>query len=80
MSYSEELRRLGWKEAGLVSWPKSDHTKLAIAVRLRTETTLPIKAITRPLHLGTSKSANARLYAAMKPTAPAQPAQGSLGI
>ena len=48
--------------------------------RLRTETTLPIKAIARRIHLGTSKSANARLHAAMKSTAPTVPEQDSLGI
>jgi hypothetical protein len=39
-----------------------------------------IKAIAHRIHLGTSKSANARLHAAMKPARPAQPAQSSLGI
>jgi hypothetical protein len=39
---SEELRQLGWKEADLVARRKSDPTKLAIAARLRTETTLPM--------------------------------------
>ena len=78
--FREELHRLGWKEADLVSRRKSDPAKLAIAARLRTETTLPIKAIARRIHLGTSKSANARLHAAMKSTAPTAPEQDSLGI
>jgi REP element-mobilizing transposase RayT len=77
---TEELRRLGWQEADLVWQRKSDPVKLAIAARLRTETTLPIKAIARRIHLGSSKSANARLHAAMKPSAPAQQAQRSLGL
>jgi hypothetical protein len=38
-----------------------DPGKLAIAARLRQETTLPLKEIPAPIHLGTSKSANARL-------------------
>ncbi|SPE54350.1 hypothetical protein SBV1_1850005 [Verrucomicrobia bacterium] len=40
---------------------KSDPAKLAIAARLRKETTLTVKAIAVRLHLGTSKSANVRL-------------------
>ena len=38
----------------------------AIAVRLRRETTLTIKAITTRVHLGTYDTANARLHRAMK--------------
>jgi putative transposase len=71
---TEELDRLGWQEAELVSRRKSDAAKLRIAVRLRRETTLPVKAIASRIHLGTSKSANARLHAAMRETAPADPA------
>jgi len=40
---------------------KSDPGKLALAARVRRETTLPLKAIAALAHLGTSKSANARL-------------------
>jgi len=45
---------------------KGDPLKLRIAARLRRETTLSIKAIAIRVHLGTSKSANARLHQAMK--------------
>lgn len=76
---SQELRRLGWQGTDLLSRPKSDAAKLVIATRLRRETTLPIKAIAARLHLGTSKSANIRLHAAMKQTLPAQPTQVHLG-
>src|SRR5439155_832819 len=58
---AQELRRLGWKETELASRRKSDPAKLAIAARLRKETTLSIKSIAARVHLGTSKSANARL-------------------
>jgi len=61
----EELRRLGWNEADLANRPRSDPAKLAIASRLRKETTLTIKAIAARAHLGTSKSANARLHSWM---------------
>jgi REP-associated tyrosine transposase len=61
----EELGRLGWQESDLLNRNKTDPAKLAIAVRLRKETTLPIKMIASRVHLGTSKSANVRLHAAM---------------
>jgi hypothetical protein len=51
------LGRLGWKETDLASRPKTDPAKLALAARLRKETTLSIKAIAARAHLGTSKSA-----------------------
>ena len=63
---AEELGRLGWQESGLATRRKSDPGKLAVAARLRQETTLSIKAIARRLHLGTSKSANVRLHEWMK--------------
>jgi len=63
---AEELRRLGWSAEDLVRRPKKDPGKLAIAVRLRRETTLTIKAITARIHLGTYNTANARLHRAMK--------------
>ena len=63
---AEELRRLGWSAEDLVRRPKNDPAKLAIAVRLRRETTLTIKAIAARVHLGTYNTANARLHQAMK--------------
>ena len=76
---SEELRRLGWRESDLASRRKSDPAKLALAARLRQETTLPIKAIAARAHLRTSKSANARLHQWMAHGAAAQ-AQGQLRL
>lgn len=58
----EELRRLGWKEGELATRRKNDPVKLAIAGRLRKETTLTIKSIAERVHLGSSKGANARLH------------------
>ncbi|MGO8674749.1 MAG: transposase [Limisphaerales bacterium] len=63
---AEELRRLGWSMEDLVRRPKNDPGKLAIAVRLRRETSLTIKAITARLDMGTYNTANARLHRAMK--------------
>ena len=65
---AEELRRLGWTETELASRRKSDPDKLANAARLRRETTLTLRAITRRVHLGTSKSANARVHQWMRRT------------
>jgi REP element-mobilizing transposase RayT len=58
----EELARLGWKESELAGRRKNDPGKLAIAARLRRETTLPLKRIAERVRLGTSKSANAKLH------------------
>lgn len=59
---AEELARLGWDKAQLKNRRKSDPAKLAIATRLRRETTLPIREIAARVQLGSSKSANARLH------------------
>jgi len=67
-----ELTRLGWAARDLADPRKSDPAKLKLAARLRTETTLTLKAITRLVHLGTSKRANIRLHEWMaKPDASA---------
>jgi hypothetical protein len=66
-----ELLRRGWTEADLAARRKSDPDKLAIAARLRKQTMLPIKSIAARVHLGTSKSANARLHAWMRSQAAA---------
>ncbi len=63
---AEELLRLGWSAEDLVRGPKKDPGKLAIAVRLRRETTLTIKDITARVHLGTYNTANARFHWATK--------------
>jgi len=42
------MRGLGWTEAELISRLKNDSGKLAMAARVRKETTLPIKWIDLP--------------------------------
>ena len=74
---AEELARLGWSQEELAARPKSDPAKLAIAARLRKETTLTIKSIAARLHLGTSKSANARLHGWMRSNAVANTETGA---
>jgi putative transposase len=71
----QELRRLGWKQADLAGRRKGDPAKLALATRLRRETTLPLKDIAARLNLGTSKSANARLHKWMNQPAATHSAQ-----
>ena len=60
-----ELARWGWTEPELAARRKSDPDKLRIAARLRRATTLSVKAIAARMHLGTSRSANARLHQSM---------------
>ena len=67
----QELKRLGWTEADLVARRKNDPLKLAIAARLRKETTLTLKAIAARVHLGTSKGANTNLHKWMRASASA---------
>ncbi len=66
----EELQRLGWSESDLSGQPKSAAAKLALAARLRRETTLPLKWISARVNLGSTKSANAKLHRWMKTNAP----------
>jgi hypothetical protein len=57
----EELRRLGWTERELQERPKSDLAKLAVAARVRRETTLTLGWLAVRLHLGSWKSFTAKL-------------------
>ncbi len=78
---AEELKRHGWQEKDLVIRRRNDPVKLEVAARLRRETTLSLKAIAARVHLGTSKSANAKLHQHMRsPAEPHDPAQARLGI
>jgi len=77
----EELRRLGWQEMDLASRRRHDPVKLAIAMRLRKETTLSVKEIALRLHLGTPASASVCLLALMRRATAAGPqTQHLLGI
>src|SRR5665213_308797 len=51
-----ELKNLGWKETELSRRAKSDAAKMAIAARLRRETTLTIGDIAQRLHMGSRKT------------------------
>lgn len=76
---AEELGRLGWTEGDLATRPKNDPGKVAMAVRLRRETTLSVKKIAARLHLGTSNAANQRLKQGMKALQAVEPSQEWLG-
>jgi hypothetical protein len=76
---AEELQRLEWSAQDLARRAKKDPGKLAIAARLRRETTLTIMAIAARVQLGTCNTANARLHRAMKEeVAPPDRAQATL--
>jgi REP element-mobilizing transposase RayT len=70
----EELKRLRWTSQDLEQRRKNDPDKLAVAARLRKETTLSIKEIAIRVRLGTSKGANANLHKWMQGTAKQQQA------
>ena len=57
----EELARLGWTEDDLKEKPKSDPAKLALAARLRRETSLTRPRVAARLNRGSWKSARAIL-------------------
>jgi putative transposase len=59
---AEELKRRNWKEAELKQRLKGDAEKLAIAARLRKETTLTIAQIAGRLQMGSWKSLRNKLY------------------
>jgi len=77
---AEELQRQGWQEADLLARRKNDAVKLAIAARLRRETTLSTKVIAARMHLGSSKAANRSLHSYMRGGGAASASQGQLGI
>ena len=56
-----ELKRLGCTDSAFRAGPKCDPRKLALASRLRQETTLTIKNIAARLNLGTPRNATVRL-------------------
>ena len=58
----EELARLRWTADDLREKPKSDPAKLALAARLRRETTLTLPWVAARLSLGNWKSASAKLH------------------
>jgi putative transposase len=59
---AEELTRLKWTARDLATQQKSHPIKLALAAKLRQETTLSVKQIAERLHLGKPKGARTNLH------------------
>lgn len=59
---TEELKRRRWQEADLKTRPKEDVGKVALAARLRAETTLSVGWIAERLGMGTRGHLNHLLY------------------
>ena len=76
----EELARLGWSQADLARRRKSDPAKLALAARLRNETTLSIREIATRVHLGKPKGAKSNLHKWMRGNASHDSAPQTMGI
>ena len=72
---AEELSRRGWTESDLAARRHNDPGKVAIAVRLRRETTLPIKWIAARVQIGTAKGAKSVLYHSVRGQHPPKPAR-----
>jgi hypothetical protein len=69
---AEELSRRGWTESDLAARRRSDPGKLAIAVRLRNETTLPVKWIAPRVQIATAKGAKSLLHRSRRSPPPTQ--------
>ena len=59
---AEELKRWWWQEADLKTRPKGDSVKVALAARLRAETTMTVGWIAEHLAMGTRGYLNHLLY------------------
>lgn len=59
---AEELKRLGLNESQLELRPNADPDRVAIAIRVREETTMSMKWIAARLHVGTAKGARMVLH------------------
>lgn len=76
---AEELGRLQWAPRDLSARQRSDPAKLALAARLRQETTLSVKQIAERLHVGKIKGARTNLHKFMN-ASPTDSSQVQLGI
>ena len=76
---AEELARRQWTQNDLAARQKSHPAKLALAARLRQETTLSVKQIAERLYLGKPKGARTNLHKFMN-TSPTDSPQIQLEI
>src|SRR4051812_1479851 len=65
---AEELSRLQWTQGELSARAKSHPAKLALAARLRRETTLSVKELAGRLNLGRINGARTNLHQFLDPT------------
>ena len=63
---AEELKLGRWQEADLKTRPKGDSVKVALAARLRAETTMTVGWIAERLTMGTRGNLNHLLYCRRK--------------
>ena len=59
---AEELKRERWQEADLKTRPKGDSVEVALAARLRAETTMTVRWVAERLTMGTRGYLNHLLY------------------
>jgi hypothetical protein len=59
---AHELERLGWREADLQQKPNGHAAKVALAARLRQETTLTVEEIAGRLSMGSRNTLNNHLH------------------
>ena len=59
---AKQLKRGRWQEADLKTRPKEDSVKVALAARLRAETTMTVGCIAECLAMGTRGYLNHLLY------------------
>ncbi len=70
----EELRRVDWPEEALRAFPKGHPVKVALARRLRKDTTMSLKWIAARLHMGSWTYVSNLVAAHSQPSTVAQPA------
>jgi len=63
---AEELARLRWTQEDLAAPRKGDSSKMAMAARLRRETTLTVRRIAEKLQAGRPEGARANLHRCLK--------------
>ena len=72
----EELARVRWTEDDLAAHRKRDPSKMAMAARLRRETTLTVRRIAEKLQLGRPEGARANLHRWLKQSTAKSPQRG----
>jgi hypothetical protein len=60
--FTEEMKRLGWREEDLTYRAKGDRFKVSLAARLRRETTMTVSWIAERLKMGAPGCVNHLLY------------------